>query len=165
MKLFFSSGEFGSFVEILIESLLNSNQHSNTFTLQMIVATLQKLSLKCYIRKKMIEMGIVEWLVKYLDNFDQKLRQEEQAAAKQEEQMRQLSSLYGLEYSTALFMNLCLHKSGKQKCFPMAKLVLEMLTHLLTSKSKQVSRYLKGHTSRTTATYGVVVNCSQYKEQ
>ena len=101
-------------------------------------------------------MGIVEWLVKYLDNFDQKLRQEEQAAAEQEEQMRQLSSLYGLEYSTALFMNLCLHKSGKQKCFPMAKLVLEMLTHLLTSKSKQVSRYNKGGSKLEGLTFGYV---------
>lgn len=42
------AGEFGSFVEILIECLLqqNSNQHFNSFTVQMIVAILQKLSLK-----------------------------------------------------------------------------------------------------------------------
>ena len=41
-------GEFGSFVEILIECLLQqkSNQHFNSFTVQMIVAILQKLSLK-----------------------------------------------------------------------------------------------------------------------
>ena len=73
----------------------------------------------------MIEMGIVEWLVNYLDNFD-------------EGNWQVPYTPYGLEYSTALFMNLCLHKSGKQKCFPMAKLVLEMLTQLLSSSSKQV---------------------------
>ena len=41
-------GEFGSFVEILIECLLQqkSNRHFNSFTVQMIVAILQKLSLK-----------------------------------------------------------------------------------------------------------------------
>ena len=75
-------------------------------------------------------MGIVEWLVKYLENFDENVDSGSN--------WKVPYSPYGLEYSTALFMNLCLHKSGKQKCFPMAKLVLEMLTQLLSSSSKQV---------------------------
>ena len=93
-----------------------------------------KINYRCYIRKKMIEMGIVEWLVNYLDNFD-------------EGNWQVPYTPYGLEYSTALFMNLCLHKSGKQKCFPMAKLVLEMLTQLLSSSSKQVVELLVLHIS------------------
>ena len=48
------------------------------------------------------------------------------------------ASCYGLEYSTALFMNLCLHRSGKEKCLPMAKLVLQIFTHLLNTDVKQV---------------------------
>ena len=109
-------------VEILIECLLEQSQFEN-LTVQMIVAILQKLSLKCCIRKKMIQRGIVEWLIKYLNQVDPSPAS---------------STPYGLEYSTALFMNLCLHKAGKQKCFPMAKMVLEIMTHLLSSQIKQV---------------------------
>ena len=75
----------------------------------------------------MIQMGIVEWLIKYLNHFD-----------RFSSGSPSTSDYYGLEYSTALFMNLCLHKSGKQKCLPMAKMVLEILAQLLASDTKQV---------------------------
>ena len=50
--------------------------------------------------------------------------------------------MYGLEYSTALLMNLCLHTSGKTQCVPLAANVLDILINLLVKDFKQVNRYL-----------------------
>ena len=46
--------------------------------------------------------------------------------------------MYGLEYSTALLMNLCLHKSGKAQCVPIAGDVLNILVTLIVQDHKQV---------------------------
>ena len=46
--------------------------------------------------------------------------------------------MYGLEYSTALLMNLCLHRAGKSQCVPIANNVLEILVKLLVQDLKQV---------------------------
>ena len=51
---------------------------------------------------------------------------------------------YGLEYSIALFMNLCLHKSAKEKCLPMARSVLQALERLLDAKVVRILPYLYG---------------------
>ena len=69
----------------------------------------------------MIERGIIEWLVEYLQGTES-------------------HNSYGLEYSTALLMNLCLHKSGKEKIVPIAKSVLDILTRLLTFNVRQVGK-------------------------
>ena len=102
-----------------------------------------KLFFRCFIRKKLIERGIVEWLVKYLEQLnpnwsDQNINNGTQNKNKENIRNDVKASCYGLEYSTALFMNLCLHKSGKEKCLPMAKLVLQIFAHLLNSQVKQV---------------------------
>merc|ERR1711884_948513 len=126
-------------VEMLISCLIQNgndgffggespqNNLDNLMTINMIIATLQKLSLKCFIRKKLIEKGIVEWLVKYLEQLNpnwsnQSLNENNLFNADSMTNYKDQASCYGLEYSTALFMNLCLHKSGKEKCLPMAKL-------------------------------------------
>lgn len=78
------------------------------------------MSLRFAIRKKMIERGLIAWLVTdYLAKADVKI--------------------YGLEYSTALLMNLCLHRSGKEQCVPIATTVLEILVNLLIRDIKPVS--------------------------
>ncbi|KAL3254973.1 hypothetical protein MRX96_046710 [Rhipicephalus microplus] len=64
-------------------------------TLDMILGVLQKLSLRRQQKDIMISHGILEWVVRTL--------QESQEVGMSE---------YGLEYITALFMNLCLQKSG-----------------------------------------------------
>ena len=74
---------------------------------------------RCFVRKRMIERGIIEWLVEYLQGTES-------------------HNSYGLEYSTALLMNLCLHKSGKEKIVPIAKSVLDVLTRLLSFNIRQV---------------------------
>ena len=99
---------------------------------------------RCVIRKKLIERGIVEWLVKYLEqlnpSWSSQVSNDGKTGNADDNGDGKLSqaSWYGLEYSTALFMNLCLHKSGKEKCLPMAKLVLQIFAHLLNSQVKQV---------------------------
>ena len=124
-------------------------------TVDMIVATLQKLSLKYVlisgtfllkipstlltttstffrylVRRQMIESGMLEWLIDHLKQF---LCQN----------ANNISS-YGLEYSTALFMNLCLHRSGKLRCLPMAQKVLNTFLQLLSSTNKRkVSQFPK----------------------
>ena len=98
---------------------------------------------RCFIRKKLIERGIVEWLVRYLEQLNpnwSEMNTNNDRPNENDDGYRSKSqaSCYGLEYSTALFMNLCLHKSGKEKCLPMAKLVLQIFAHLLNSQVKQV---------------------------
>lgn len=55
-------------VETLIDCLLylGTERRERSGTVEMIVAALQKLSLKWPIRKKMIQRGIVEWLIDYI---------------------------------------------------------------------------------------------------
>ena len=55
-------------METLIDCLLylGTERRERNGTVEMIVAALQKLSLKLPIRKKMIQRGIVEWLIDYI---------------------------------------------------------------------------------------------------
>ena len=72
------------------------------------------------IRRALLQRGLVTWLVtEYL--------------ARREVRM------YGLEYSTALLMNLCLHRAGKSQCVPIANSALEILVKLLVQDLKQVT--------------------------
>ncbi|XP_067000714.2 lisH domain-containing protein ARMC9 [Anabrus simplex] len=98
----------------------------DSITLDMILATLQKLSLRHSQRVWMLEAGLVEWLVCWLSN--------EAVAMK----------AYALEYSTALLMNLCLHRRAKERCVPLAKTVLKMLTDLLGTELTQAVPYVNG---------------------
>ena len=75
------------------------------------------------VRRQMIESGMLEWLIDHLKQFLS--------------QNAENISSYGLEYSTALFMNLCLHRSGKLRCLPMAQKVLSTFLQLLSSANKR----------------------------
>jgi hypothetical protein len=69
----------------------------------------------------MIELGLVEWLIQRLSANVNAMK------------------AYTLEYSTALLMNLCLHRSAKERCVPVAKTVLKLLITLLGTKITQVT--------------------------
>ena len=72
----------------------------------------------------MISRGLIVWLVsKYLA----------------EETYAQRERYYGLEYSTALLMNLCLHSSGKDQCLPIANTALTVLVDLVALDVPQVT--------------------------
>ncbi len=81
----------------------------------------------------MIDSGMVEWLVTHL----KWLTGSSGTTGSCSSETGSTTSTYGLEYSTALFMNLCLHKSGKQKCLPIAEEVLTIFADLLSSKDKK----------------------------
>ena len=70
------------------------------------------------VRKRMIDRGIIEWLISHLQERTDP--NNGGSSSSSEEDGSNISSSnskssYGLEYSTALFMNLCLHKSGKER--------------------------------------------------
>jgi hypothetical protein len=80
----------------------------------------------------MIELGLVEWLIQHLSASADAMK------------------AYTLEYSTALLMNLCLHRSAKERCVPLAKTVLTLLSALLATKITQVMCHsLLNHTSQS----------------
>lgn len=91
---------------------------------------------RCLIRKKMIERGLLDWLIVYLSELDSSSSNQQHQSVTSDYQ-----SSYGLEYATALFMNLCLHKSAKEKCLPKARVILQVLVRLLGKCSKQVCLY------------------------
>ena len=113
-------------LETLIDCLVFIGGQMAAVTVDMIVAILQKLSLKYSARKMMLQRGLVSWLVtSHLVHL---------------EPVR----LYGLEYSTALLMNLCLHRAGKEQCVPLADSVLNLLLELLVRDLKPINPYVNG---------------------
>ncbi|PSN46182.1 LisH domain-containing protein ARMC9 [Blattella germanica] len=98
----------------------------DSITSDMILATLQKLSLRHSQRVAMIEIGLVEWLIQRLSADAITMKP------------------YTLEYSTALLMNLCLHRRAKERCIPLAKTVLKLLTALLGTETTQAIPYVNG---------------------
>ena len=86
----------------------------------MYVSKVFLLIIRVAIRKVMLDRGLISWLViDYLGKDGMKM--------------------YGLEYSTALLMNLCLHRTGKDQCVSIAPTVLEVLVKLISKDLKPVS--------------------------
>ncbi|XP_043196304.1 lisH domain-containing protein ARMC9-like [Amphibalanus amphitrite] len=111
----------------LLDTLLKVLQYQklDAVTLDMVLATLQKLSLRRAAQSRMIEWGMVEWLVGFLQDHA-------------------TIAPYTLEYGCALLMNLCLRTAGRQKCAPHVNSVLKLLTDLLGSSYAQVLPYVNG---------------------
>ncbi|XP_049520262.1 lisH domain-containing protein ARMC9 isoform X2 [Dermacentor silvarum] len=113
-------------VAVLTDTLV-FDRVTNPRTLDMILGILQKLSLRRQQKDIMITHGILEWVVRTL----------------QESEEVGLSE-YGLEYITALFMNLCLQKSAKQHCRKMSTSVIDIVKKLLEHKNAEIVPYLNG---------------------
>lgn len=86
---------------------------------------LQKLSLRHDQQTRMIDLGIIEWLVKVLEDTDS-------------------LSEYSLEYSVALLMNVCLRTSGKRRCCSNPSDVLRVLANLLGLNNRDINAYVNG---------------------
>ncbi|XP_046670218.1 lisH domain-containing protein ARMC9-like [Homalodisca vitripennis] len=100
---------------------LESNVRLDNVTSDMLLATLQKLSLRRNARLMMIEKDMVEWLVSRLSG--------------------ECERLYSLEYSTALLLNLCLHVEARERC---PTTVLKLLTDLLDTGQTQIMAMVAG---------------------
>ncbi|XP_034942420.1 uncharacterized protein thoc7 [Chelonus insularis] len=114
-------------LNIIIQCLDNTRIKSiDAFTFDMIIATLQKLSLRRRQRLYMISAGLVEWLVYHL------------------KAEYPIMGTYRLEYATALLMNLSLQKEAQIRAASMATILLSTLTMLLSSEHLPVLPYVNG---------------------
>jgi hypothetical protein len=81
----------------------------------MLLATLQKMSLRKKERNCMIEANLVEWIIYHLNTENQKIR------------------TYRLEYACALLMNLSLHSSARSRASVIASLLVSTMISLLSA--------------------------------
>uniref|UniRef100_A0A915ENB4 LisH domain-containing protein n=1 Tax=Ditylenchus dipsaci TaxID=166011 RepID=A0A915ENB4_9BILA len=102
------------------------------------LAALQKLSIRTLVQKELILSGMIEWLLlNYLDPF--LYTSVGNASASQK------PSNLGMEFGTALLMNLCLNSVVSQSTVIRYKdQLLNLLSHLLTSKNVQLIPYVCG---------------------
>lgn len=96
----------------------------DAFTCDMIIAMLQKMSLRRQQRLYMVGMGLVEWVVYHLKDEHRKI------------------GTYRLEYATALLMNLSLDREAQVRAAAMSTLVLSTLAELLSSTHLAVRLFI-----------------------
>ncbi|XP_064610280.1 lisH domain-containing protein ARMC9-like isoform X2 [Liolophura sinensis] len=112
--------------DLLRDLMTNLRQKENDpLTNENILGALQKLSLRRNLQSAMIEEGVVEWLVRILEDND-------------------ALSDYTLEYSVALLMNLCLRTAGKKMCVSIANQTLKVLSDLLGHDNQEIRPYVNG---------------------
>ena len=87
----------------------------------MLLATLQKMSLRKQQRDYMIEANLVEWLIYHLSNENFRM------------------GPYRLEYSCALLMNLSLQSEARSRASVIAPLFVSTVTSLLSTDYISVS--------------------------
>ncbi|XP_048513539.1 lisH domain-containing protein ARMC9-like isoform X2 [Athalia rosae] len=114
-------------LDLIIKCLTENNGRSiDAFTCDMIIAMLQKMSLRKQQRLYMIETGLVEWLIFHLKS-----------------EIYRVGS-YRLKYATALLMNLSLHKEAQIRASAIAPIVISTLTTLLSTDHLQALPYING---------------------
>ncbi|KAK0168382.1 hypothetical protein PV327_002189 [Microctonus hyperodae] len=102
-------------LNVVIQCLDSTHAESiDAFTCDMIIATLQKLSLRKHQRLFMISAGMIEWLIHHLKAESHSM------------------GTYRLEYATALLMNLSLHKEAQIRAAVIATMLLSTLIALLS---------------------------------
>ncbi|XP_050460553.1 lisH domain-containing protein ARMC9-like [Cataglyphis hispanica] len=118
----------GSTIVNVIFTCLDSNyaEGVDIFACDMMVAMLQKLSLRRQQRIYMIENGLLEWLINHLHD---KCR---------------VISLYRLEYATALLMNLSLHRLAQARASKIPSLLVSTLLILLSIDHSSSLPYING---------------------
>jgi len=113
-----------NFLILQIFACLDNNYADgmDSFACDMMVAMLQKLSLRRQQRIYMIESGLLEWLI---NDLHDKCR---------------IISLYRLEYATALLMNLSLHRLAQARASKISSLLVSTLLILLSIDHAAVSK-------------------------
>ncbi|CAG5100903.1 Similar to armc9: LisH domain-containing protein ARMC9 (Danio rerio) [Cotesia congregata] len=103
-----------------------SAESIDAFTCDMIIATLQKLSLRRNQRLYMIAAGLVEWLIHHLKAECHTM------------------GTYRLEYATALLMNLSLQKEAQVRAAAMPTILISTLIILLSLEHLPALPYVNG---------------------
>ncbi|KAJ8679125.1 hypothetical protein QAD02_014912 [Eretmocerus hayati] len=100
--------------------------NSDEITLDMLVATLQKMSLRKEQRRYMVDANLVEWLIYHLGdkNFT--------------------SRTYRLEYACALLMNMSLQSEAWSRASKIADLFVTTVINLLNTESTSILLYVNG---------------------
>uniref|UniRef100_A0A671Z4K2 LisH domain-containing protein ARMC9 n=1 Tax=Sparus aurata TaxID=8175 RepID=A0A671Z4K2_SPAAU len=110
-------------LKLLTEAL--RTEEKDSLARENVLVALQKLSLRRSQQTAMIADDLIGWLVDELQDSD-------------------CLSDCTLQYSAALFMNLCLRTKGKRKCAENAKHVLKVLTDLLGHENHEIRPYVNG---------------------
>ncbi|NXL88702.1 ARMC9 protein, partial [Alectura lathami] len=100
-------------------------EDKDSLTWENVLGALQKFSLRRALQSAMIKDGLVFWLADVLADADS-------------------LSDYTLEYSVALFMNLCLRSAGKKMCARISNHVLKVLSDLLGHENHEIQPYVNG---------------------
>ncbi|XP_057323426.1 lisH domain-containing protein ARMC9-like isoform X2 [Microplitis mediator] len=114
-------------LNVIVQCLDSKNAESiDAFTCDMIIATLQKLSLRRNQRLYMIAAGLVEWLIHHLKAECHTM------------------GTYRLEYATALLMNLSLQKEAQVRAAAMPTILISTLIILLSLEHLPALPYVNG---------------------
>ena len=111
-------------VELLTKILIG--EKDDTILRQNALGVLQKLSLRREAQTQMIELGIIDWIVRLLRHETN------------------IIGDYTLEYSTALLMNLSLRTLGKDKLETNSTEIISLLVKFLDHENPQVLTYING---------------------
>ncbi|TMS34578.1 hypothetical protein L596_002140 [Steinernema carpocapsae] len=87
------------------------------------LACLQKLSLRSFVQKELIQAGMIEWLTNLLDSRP---------------------GNFSLEYGSALLMNLCLNPVSHSTILRTTDSLLAMLANLIKHDNTQICPYVNG---------------------
>jgi len=107
---------------VLMEQPLDSALHTQA------LAAMQRLSLRRALQDRVIELGLVEWVVGVL--------------GWQGEEIQRAPSEFSLEFGSALLMNLALRTAGKHKCAGLD--VLAVALNLMEHWNPQIRTHVNG---------------------
>ncbi|XP_003738739.1 lisH domain-containing protein ARMC9 [Galendromus occidentalis] len=114
-------------VSVMVDSLADGQM--DPVAKDMVIASLQKLSLRRTLAVIMVDGGTIGWLLKTLP-----LGCDAEGSL----------NPYAFEFATALFMNLCLCPRGRKACSSEAQLTLDVIEQLYDRNVPEVLPYLNG---------------------
>ncbi|KAL5240596.1 hypothetical protein ACI65C_008006 [Semiaphis heraclei] len=119
-------------LRLIITQLISSQHFWDTITSNMLLGTLQKLSMGSRARKRMIGNGLTTWLA------DQLVRKSEFTGDRNKYEM------YDLEYSLGLFMNLCQCQTAVQACGSRSRNLFKSLGVFMTTLDVDIMPCISG---------------------
>ncbi|KAF7273466.1 hypothetical protein GWI33_013830 [Rhynchophorus ferrugineus] len=112
--------------KVLIKKIKDIRNMSSAVIRNMLVGSMQKLSIRKQCRMRMVSEGLFEILIDYLDEFYDKL------------------SRYCLEYCSALLMNICLVDEAKIIATKMSSKVIQLLKKFILGENECCLPYING---------------------